>query len=72
MDDLIRQLNGLQDMIIMQLDVVTKIADEKGIEPTDLRQANGDFIITPLLLGLAQVLNARAYLLIHKNSRGDF
>ncbi len=72
MNDLIRQLNGLQDMIIMQLDVVTKLADDKGIEPTDLRQANGDFIITPLLLGLSQVLNAKGYLLIHKNSLGDF
>ncbi len=72
MNDLIKQLNGLQEMFVMQLEVVTKMADDKGVEPTDLRQANGDFIITPLLLGLAQVLNARAYLLIHKNSLEDF
>ncbi len=72
MNDLIKQLNGLQEMFVMQLEVVTKMADDKGIEPTDLRQANGDFIVTQILLGLSQVLNAKAYLLIHKNSLGDF
>ncbi len=72
MDDLIRQLDGLQATFNTQIDAVCKIADGMGIDSTELKQQNGDFVITPMLLGLAQVLNAKAYLLTHKNSRGEF
>ncbi len=62
-EQLSQQLENLHEMFDMQIGSVIKIADEKKIEPTDLRQQNGDFVIAPLLLGLAQVLNAKAHLL---------
>ncbi len=60
---LYKQLDGLQATFDTQIECVAKIADGLGIDSTELKQQNGDFVITPMLLGLAQVLNAKVHLL---------
>jgi hypothetical protein len=66
-EELYKQLDDLHETFDMQIRAVDKIANKMGIESTSLKQQNGDFVITPLLLGLAQVLNAKVYLVTHKN-----
>ncbi len=66
-EQLYQQLDDLHETFDMQIRAVDKIANSMGIEPTELKQQNGDFVITPLLLGLAQVLNAKVYLLNNKD-----
>ncbi len=66
-EQLYQQLDDLHETFDMQIRAVDKIANGMGIESTSLKQQNGDFVITPLLLGLAQVLNAKVYLLTNKN-----
>lgn len=58
-----KQLDGVIDLFCMQLEAIEKIAQSMNINPIELKQSNGEFVLAPILIGLAQALNAKAHLL---------
>lgn len=58
MDDLYLQLERLMESIDEQIYEVGELALELGCRTTQVKTVSGEFMITPLLITKAQVLNA--------------
>lgn len=53
-----RELARAMGEVSEQIRVVNKKADEVGVSPHDLRDANGNYMLTPLIVAKAQLLHA--------------
>jgi hypothetical protein len=62
------QLVSLGVDINRQIDVIIDQARNQDIQAHSMRTSNGDWVLTPLLLAKAQVLNALATLEVRKTS----
>lgn len=60
------QLTSLGVDINRQIDVIMQEARELGIQAHAMRTHSGDWVLTPLLLAKAQVLNGLAALEVNK------
>jgi len=56
------QLSDLAETIDEQMNVVEREAHMKGVHPSELMYSDGQYILPPLLVAMAQVLNARVHL----------
>jgi hypothetical protein len=64
------QLVSLGVDINKQIDVIVEDARNMDIEAHSMRTPNGDWVLPPLLLAKAQVLNALAILDVRKSTLG--
>ncbi len=53
-----KELSRTYTQIANQIDIITAEAKDKKRDPLTIRNMNGDYILIPLLLAKAQILNA--------------